>query len=288
MTERDQVPAGAAAGPELRLLHASDLHLEGPEDAAEVSALAALAAGRAAGALLIAGDFFDHGRVSDATLEAVTGALREVRAPVVILPGNHDPFMPGSPYDRADFGASVHVLSAPGGETCKLAELDLEIWGLPHCGYEDFRPMEGVPPRGPATWQVAMAHGHLTRGPADFRHAYPIAPAEIAGSGRDYVALGHWDKPSDASSGPVTAAYSGSPSRLGTCALVTLRLGPAAGGTSASSSSMWADRRAAYSRETVISLSVMNSSRAGWPASVAAMPRFSAPTISAGSVIRSP
>jgi hypothetical protein len=103
-------------------------------------------------------------------------------------------------------------------------DLDLDIWGRPHCSYADFRPMEHVPPRGRATWQVAMAHGHLTRGPADLQRAYPIAPAEIAGSGRDYVALGHWDVPFDASSGPVVAAYSGSPSRMGTCTLTTLWL----------------------------------------------------------------
>ena len=58
----------------LRLLHVSDLHLEEPGDADLVSVVAALAADRAAGALLIAGDFFDHGRVSAATLAAVGGA----------------------------------------------------------------------------------------------------------------------------------------------------------------------------------------------------------------------
>jgi DNA repair exonuclease SbcCD nuclease subunit len=219
-------PAEAAAGPALRLLHVSDLHLEGPDDAGEVSALAVLAADRAASVLLIVGDFFDHGRVSAATLAAVAGALGQVSVPVVILPGNHDPFLPGSPYTRADLGANVHVLAAPGGETWSPAGLDLDIWGRPHCSYDDFRPLADIPPRGRATWQVALAHGHLTRGPADFRHAYPVSPEEIAGSGRDYVALGHWDMPFDASSGGVTAAYSGSPSRVGAGALVTLRLTP--------------------------------------------------------------
>ena len=73
MTDPVLPPAGAAAGPALRLLHVSDLHLEEPGDADHVSVLAALAADRAAGALLIAGDFFDHGRVSDATLAAIGG-----------------------------------------------------------------------------------------------------------------------------------------------------------------------------------------------------------------------
>ncbi len=213
----------------LRLLHVSDLHLEGPDDAEQIVALAALAHDRAAGAVLIVGDFFDHGRVSAATLAATAAALAQVRAPVVILPGNHDPFLPGSPYARADLGANVHVLSTPGGETRHLPELDLDIWGRPHTSYADFRPLEDVPPRGKATWQVALAHGHLTRGAADVGRAYPISPEEIAASGRDYVALGHWDVPFDASSGVVTAVYSGSPSRVGSCALITLRLGPDGG-----------------------------------------------------------
>ena len=43
-----------------------------------------------------------------------------------------------------------------------------------------------------------------------------------------------------------------------------------------------------YSLEIVISLSVMNSNKAGWPFCVAAMPLFKAATMSLGSVIRSP
>jgi DNA repair protein SbcD/Mre11 len=216
----------AAAGPAtgLRLLHVSDVHLDEPSDAEQLGALAALAAGRAAAVLLIVGDFFDNARVSDETLKATAAALGQVPAPVVILPGNHDPYMPGSPYLRTDLGANVHVLSAPGGEAHHIADLDLDIWGRPHCSYADFRPLADVPPRGRATWQVALAHGHLVRGPDDLHRAYLIDPAEIAASGRDYVALGHWDVPFDASSGGVTAAYSGSPSRMGACALTTLWL----------------------------------------------------------------
>ena len=48
MSDPSLPSAEAAAGPVLRLLHVSDLHLEGPGDADEVSALATLAADRAA------------------------------------------------------------------------------------------------------------------------------------------------------------------------------------------------------------------------------------------------
>jgi DNA repair exonuclease SbcCD nuclease subunit len=218
------VTSPAPGGSTLRLLHTSDIHIEEAQDAGHVRALAGLAIARAADALLIVGDFFDHNRVSDETLKAVADALDLVPGPVVVLPGNHDPAVPGSPYARADLGARVHVLTAAGGETVELPELDLAVWGRPHASYDDFRPLAAVPTRGAARWQVGLAHGHLVRDGRDRGRAYPIDPAEIAAADRDYIALGHWDVAADASSGGSVAAYSGSPSRLGVCALVTLSI----------------------------------------------------------------
>ena len=40
--------------------------------------------------LLIAGDLFDHNRVSDETVEFARRELDRLRSAVVILPGNHD------------------------------------------------------------------------------------------------------------------------------------------------------------------------------------------------------
>lgn len=211
---------------ELRLLHTSDLHIEEPADAACVSALAASARTHTVDALLIVGDFFDHNRVSAATLTAVADALDELAIPVIVLPGNHDPAMSGSVYERATFGAHVHVLATPGSATLALPDLDLEAWGRPHTTWDDMRPLSDIPPRGTAFWQIALAHGHLTRGVDNIGRAYPIAPQEIAGSNRDYLALGHWDVPADATQGDVVAAYSGSASRVGKSALVTLTSGP--------------------------------------------------------------
>jgi DNA repair exonuclease SbcCD nuclease subunit len=213
----------------VRLLHVSDLHIEEPGDAESVAAVVALCAGIPAHLLLIAGDFFDRNRVSAATVAAVTDALGRCPAPVVVLPGNHDPCVPGSVYDRADLGPRVAVLRTPGGESVAFPELDLEVWGRPHASWEDFRPLTALPPRGAAFWQVAVAHGHLARGPADVARAYRIEPADIAACGRDHVALGHWDLPGDAGSGGVSAVYSGSPSRVGSAALTVLRRGPDGG-----------------------------------------------------------
>jgi DNA repair exonuclease SbcCD nuclease subunit len=208
----------------LRLLHTSDLHIEVAEDAACLVALGRIAAERRVDAVLIVGDFFDHNRVDAETLAATAAALAQLPAPAVVLPGNHDPAVAGSVYERADFGPRVHVLrdDGPDGAWLGLPELDAEFWGRPHTSYADMSPLADVPARGGARWQIGLAHGQVVRGRADQGRAYLIHPEQIAACQRDYLALGHWDVPGDASAGEVVAAYSGSFRRVGVAALATL------------------------------------------------------------------
>jgi len=70
-----------------------------------------------------------------------------------------------------------------------------------------------------------MAHGHYE--PPETR-ANPLRPSwifgdeEIAATGADYLALGHWDRPMRVGNGAVPAYYSGSPDLAGTINLVRL------------------------------------------------------------------
>jgi DNA repair exonuclease SbcCD nuclease subunit len=206
----------------LRILHTSDVHIGDSfsrDDA--ISALVDLALAHEVDVMVIVGDFFDNNRVETDVAQAIVDKLHRLPVPVVVLPGNHDPLLVGTIYGRVVLPDHVRVLTAPDGETVTLDELDLEIWGKPHMSYDDNRPLEGLPPRGTSTWQVALAHGQLVQSTDDLRRAYLITPEEIAGSERDYVALGHWDVQRDVSAGPVAAWYSGSPSRKAVCALVT-------------------------------------------------------------------
>jgi DNA repair exonuclease SbcCD nuclease subunit len=206
----------------LRILHTSDVHIGDSfsrDDA--IGALVDLALAHEVDVMVIVGDFFDNNRVETDVAQGIVDKLRRLPVPVVVLPGNHDPLLVGTIYERVVLPDHVQVLTAPDGETVTLAELDLDIWGKPHMSYDDNRPLEGLPPRGASTWQVALAHGQLVQSADDLRRAYLITPEEIAGSERDYVALGHWDVQRDVSAGPVAAWYSGSPSRKAVCALVT-------------------------------------------------------------------
>lgn len=210
----------------MRVLHASDVHVGewAADRGTAVTLLVDTAIAHGVHVLVLVGDTFDHNRVPTEVGQALTDELGRLEIPVVVLPGNHDCLVPGAIWSRVALPENVHVLTDPAGQHLAIDRLDLELWGRPHPSYSDLRPLAGLPPRGERTWQVALAHGHMVLGPDDLHRAYQITPDEIANSGRDYVALGHWDVARDMSAGGVTARYSGSASRFNVCALATLTL----------------------------------------------------------------
>lgn len=206
----------------VRMLHASDVHVDNrPEGAKGVVQLIDAALALDVDLVLMVGDTFDDARVRQHRLELFVEQVDRFRKPIVILPGNHDPYMAGCVYERMTLPDHVVVFTEADGHHHELPELGIDLWGRPHRSFNDCRPLQGLPPRGRQRWQVALAHGHLVRYPEDRMRSYLITAEEIAATGRDYVALGHWDVQHDVSAGDVTAWYSGSPHRFDTCALVT-------------------------------------------------------------------
>lgn len=70
---------------------------------------------------------------------------------------------------------------------------------------------------------MVTAHGHWVTGPHDHHRAWLIRDEEIAATGADYVALGHWDRALPVGDGSVPAYYSGSPDLARTVNLVRFR-----------------------------------------------------------------
>src|SRR6185369_4262702 len=86
----------------------------------------------------------------------------------------------------------------------------------------DMIPLEYPRPRS-MRWQIAMAHGHYTPIPdrtSRLRPSWPLGDEELAATGADYIALGHWNR--SAKVGRVAAYYSGSPEYAGTVNVVRL------------------------------------------------------------------
>ena len=122
----------------LRLAHTSDIHLGMSNDWQKDFSTAAFksvidAVPRLeADILLLAGDIFDHSRVSDDLLEFFTEQVGRLPVPVVALPGNHDCYDSTSVYRRGPFHKlpeNLHVITALEGESFSFPGMGLTVWG---------------------------------------------------------------------------------------------------------------------------------------------------------------
>jgi DNA repair exonuclease SbcCD nuclease subunit len=163
---------------------------------------------------LLAGDLFDHNRVSDECLAFASEQLARVHCPVVMITGNHDCMADYSVYHRydpTDAGEHIHFIREDEGGVVDIDELGLRVWGRGivehHPGH---KPLESVPGYDGNYWYVGITHGYyVDRGAKMFSSL--ITPAEVHESRLDYLALGHVHVFSTMRHGQTVAAYPGSP-----------------------------------------------------------------------------
>jgi DNA repair exonuclease SbcCD nuclease subunit len=215
------------------IVHSSDIHVDdgdiegtyGGDGTAGLRSVLAAARAAHADVALLAGDTFEHQRLPRDLVDRAARLLAEAGMPVVILPGNHDPIIPDSVYRRgvAD-PANVHVLGVTHEQAVLFPALGLEIWGHAHRDYGDMDPLGVALPRR-TFWQIAAAHGHYEPMPnraTSLRPSWLIGDDEIAATGADYVALGHWNRAIQVGDGKIPAYYSGSPDLARTVNLIRL------------------------------------------------------------------
>ena len=87
--------SGKGPGPKIVLVHSSDVHVDDSRGAAGLQAVLATARVFGADFVLLAGDTFENNQLSAAVLDRAGELLAEGGMPIVILPGNHDPALPG-------------------------------------------------------------------------------------------------------------------------------------------------------------------------------------------------
>ena len=223
----------------LRLLHTADVHLGarhadlGEQAAAQrerqfaaFRATVDLAIAEKVDVVLIAGDLFDSNTQPRRSVERVAAELKrlvDARIRTVLIPGTHDV------YDRASV-YRVHDLKALAGSTSEddlvtlltpdRREVRLDSCGIvvharvfptkraPHSPLRDLR-IERRP--DDPTWHVGMVHGAVAIPGRTDHDEVVVTPEEIAGTGLDYFALGHWHSTQQGTAGPTIWAYSGAP-----------------------------------------------------------------------------
>jgi DNA repair exonuclease SbcCD nuclease subunit len=202
----------------LKIAHTSDVHLSDDADGHRArhafSRVVDLVRDTGADLFVVAGDLFDHNRVTPPVLEFACRELARVRCATVMIAGNHDCWTEDAALRRLDIrdaGPHVALLTDIEGTRLDFPALDATVWGRclvdHHPGY---RPLAGAPPRHADRWHIGVAHGLYMDDPNAGRSS-PITPAEIAASGFDYLALGHVHVHRQYRHGRTVACYPGSP-----------------------------------------------------------------------------
>jgi DNA repair exonuclease SbcCD nuclease subunit len=187
----------------------------------------AIDAGLAAGVdvALICGDLFDSNAQPRRSVEHAASELRRLTdrgIHVGVIPGTHDVYDDRSIYRVFDLrrlaGLSAHsdllTVLTPEQPELALAGLDLLVYGRVFATKQAPRsPLAGfeVGADERASWKVGMIHGsRLVPGKVE-RDDVLFTDAEIAASGLDYLALGHWHSFASGRAGSTTWAYAGAP-----------------------------------------------------------------------------
>ena len=213
----------------VKLVHTSDVHLDArirteAEDGFRNNAERAfarvidVALAEEADLLLVVGDLFDHGRVTEEDFQFVREQLGRLACPVVLLPGNHDVHDEGSVWHRIEFdddgshnGGHVHLLLEADGDCLEFEDIGVRVWGraMQEHAPENV-PLKDVPCRHRDMWNVGLAHGQVVEQRVGMASSQ-ITYEEIRESGFDYLALGHVHVWRDHSQGSTRAYYPGSP-----------------------------------------------------------------------------
>lgn len=190
----------------IRFVHCADFHLASPfggrnlKEYAEMrrkdawttfEAAMGLAEEEGADFILICGDLYEHDYASKATIQRISSLLGSLSVPVVILPGNHDPYVANSWYKTWRWPGNVVILH-PESPSVMLGGLDTFIHGIGFSAFRQDTPDFSAVPRPDGNlFNIFMLHGtldmHFGRRPFN-----PVSSSHLAELGYDYYALGHF------------------------------------------------------------------------------------------------
>src|SRR4051812_2595374 len=125
----------------MRIAHIGDVHLDRPfvglsSEASKQRRLDLVdafrrclreASERAVDVVTIAGDLWEDENVTPDTRASVTHELEKLARPVVIVCGNHDPYLRGGVYERTSWPDNVTVVDTPRGVEVRLSP-DASLW----------------------------------------------------------------------------------------------------------------------------------------------------------------
>ena len=223
----------------LRIIHTADVHLGARHDDlgeqasaqrerqfAAFTAAIDLALAEKVDLFLIAGDLFDSNVQPRRSVERVAAQLKRLadsKIRTVVIPGTHDCYDRSSIYRAYDLKALAGSLAdddlvtvlSPDKPSVHITACDVVVHGpvfaTKKAPYSPLRDLAGQAGDPPATWRLGMVHGSIAIPGKTERDDVVITTDEIAATGFDYLALGHWHSAQSSRAGAVTYGYAGAP-----------------------------------------------------------------------------
>ena len=143
--------------------------------------------------VLLSGDLFDTCDPSPEAEECAIKAFASLSCPVIISPGNHDPYLRTPAYFKRKFPENVYVFSSDEMQIFEFEELRLQVCGYAFTSsnvYEKNPLRDFVLPEFDGV-SLLCAHAELD---APLSRSAPISGKDIAERGFAYAALGHIHK----------------------------------------------------------------------------------------------
>jgi DNA repair exonuclease SbcCD nuclease subunit len=176
-------------------------------------------------AALICGDLFDSNAQPRRSVERAVAELKRLTDAgirVIIIPGTHDVYDSRSIYRAFDLrhmaglsrASDLLTVLTPEHPELVIKDLDMVVYGRVFATKRAPRsPLDGFSAKADdrGTWKVGLIHGSRQIPGVVDRDEVLISDAEIAASGLDYLALGHWHSFSTGRAGETTWAYAGAP-----------------------------------------------------------------------------
>ena len=140
--------------------------------------------------LFIAGDLYENEYVRKSTIEYINKCFKEIpNTKIYITPGNHDPYLVNSYYNRYEWSENVHIFT----NLDNIQDKNINIYGY---GFTDFYSKKIELPKNidNSKINIFVLHADLDGSSKEVGDYNPILESEIKNIGFDYIALGHIHK----------------------------------------------------------------------------------------------
>ncbi len=144
--------------------------------------------------LFISGDLYENEYVKKSTINYINDLFLEIsNTKIFITPGNHDPYIKNSYYEKFKFSSNVYIFK---GDFEVIETEDFNIYGM---GFTEFYcknvNLDYIQRLNNNKPNILLMHASLDGNNEENREYNPVLESKLETLNMDYIGLGHIHKP---------------------------------------------------------------------------------------------